>query len=695
MVELLHRERTIKVKIVYYGPPVGGKTTNLQVLHQHAQAQRRGEFISINSAQDRTILFDLLPLKAPGFRGYDIRLQTVAVPGQAMYAATRRLILKNADACVFVANSAADRWEENLQSFREMTQNLISHQLDPAALPLVLQYNKRDLPETTPVEFMDRALNARKTDAIPAVAVRGEGVLETFAAALLRSMQDLSKRYQIVQTQKGQTLTQWTQSAVVGMFGTTSLALEPNPLPVEPSPSARVVVPAPEPSTPPSAPLPPEIVPPPPPEPPPERQQVKIALSPEAEKMAGLGPDARANETLVESYAQASTQLSSALADAKEERDGVRRRVEDLQQVLSSAQGLLAGQPLDPTLRAVLLRLADAAGSSYASFLMPRAEGGFRSAAFRGALSEEPLLRTQTGQRYMQARILNESEPRLHTASDALDLGDALDAVEPRFGAVLAVPIRTPRGLLGLALLYFVHDAVLPGPEVLGHLGLVARAFSSSLELHAALETVRNAEKSMEVAVQGTASMRGLTEVVGFLESLRDEFASMRRRPDIPPWFLSEFTKLSPGLLGALAASRALVAFTRGRIEKEPVAVEELLGDLADEAVDLQSGGDAASVAGERVLLRLALKALLDRARHGSAGVRATLRLAVEGQKLRVLVDETPPPVGFLGAPVEEGPATPALALGFVQRVMELHGGQLAVENAGPGSRYVLTLPLA
>jgi hypothetical protein len=85
MVELNHRERTIKIKIVYYGPPLGGKTTNLQVLHQHALASRRGEMVSINSAQDRTILFDLLPLKAAGFRGFDLRLQLLAVPGQAMY----------------------------------------------------------------------------------------------------------------------------------------------------------------------------------------------------------------------------------------------------------------------------------------------------------------------------------------------------------------------------------------------------------------------------------------------------------------------------------------------------------------------------------------------------------------------------------------------------------------------------------
>ncbi len=694
MVELLHRERTIKLKIVYYGPPVGGKTTNLQVLHQHAQAQRRGEFISINSAQDRTILFDLLPLKAPGFRGYDLRLQTVAVPGQAMYAATRRLILKNADACVFVANSAADRWEENLQSFQEMTRNLLAHQLDPAALPLVLQYNKRDLPETTPIEFMDRALNARRTDALQAVALRGEGVLETFSAVLLRAMQDLSNRYQIVQAQKGQTLSLWTQSAIVGMFGTTSLALEPNPLAPDPPaagprsaasspPDLGVSKPAP----------PPEIVPPPPPEPPPERKLVRVALPAEAVRMAAMGPDARANETLVESYAKAGEQLSTALADAKEERDVMRRRVEDLQQVLNAAQGLLSGQPLDPTLRAVLLRLSDAAGSSYATFLQPRPDKSFRAAAFRGDLGEDPMLRTSAGQRYMQARMLSDSEPRLHTTADALDLGDALDAVEPRFGAVLVVPVRTPRGLLGLGMLYFVPDGVLPGPAVMGHLSMVARALSSTLDLHATLETVRGAERSLEVAVQGTASVRGLSELVAFLEALRDEFAGMRRRPGIPPWFLTEFTKLSPGLSGALATSRALMAFTRGAIEKEPVEVDELVSDLEGDDVQIELLARGASVSGDRVLLRLALKALLDHARHGAKGVSVPLRIACEAGRLKVYLSETPPPVGFLGVPVDSVP--PGLAVGFVRRVVELHAGQVSVEQGGSGDRYEIGLPLA
>jgi hypothetical protein len=704
MVELNHRERTIKVKIVYYGPPIGGKTTNLQVLHQYAQATRRGELISINSAQDRTILFDLLPIRTSGFRGFDLRLQILAVPGQAMYAATRRLVLKGADSLVFVANSAADRWEENIQSFREMTQNLLTHQLDPAALPLVLQYNKRDLPEVTPVEFMDRALNARRVDAVPAIAVRGEGVLETFSAILLRTMQDLAQRYQIIETRRGQTLQQWTQATIVGLFGTTSLALEPNPLAVEappetPAPGAAPA--APPPSHPPAAPAPHRAAgsaaPAPPavasrqasstPVAPPDpwaavRRSVKVTLPEEAVKMAGAGPDARANETLVESYAQASAQLSVAIEELREERDLMRRRFEDLQQILISAQELIAGQPLEPTLRSILGRMAESVNADQASFLLQEGDH-LRAAALRGGLASDPLLHVAAGARHVKARFLSETEPHVHQAADSLDLGDALESQEPRFGAVTVVPVRTPRVLLGLAMLYHTGDASLPSPDALAHLALVSRALSASLELATTLETVRNAERSLHLAVAGTASARGLQEIVGFLEAVRDEFGAMRRRPDVPSAFLQEFVRLAPGLAGALSTARSLLAFSRGEIQKEAVVVEDLMADLTGPGSPPEIGPGVPPLLGDPPLLRLAIRALVDHAR-GPSGSAAS-----PAPRIHVTADSGRVRLAVSGPGMASGPS---LALSFVRRVADLHGATLAIEPDGGGSRYTLSL---
>jgi hypothetical protein len=671
MVELNHRERTIKVKIVYYGPPVGGKTTNLQVLHQHAQQARRGELISINSAQDRTILFDLLPLKAAGFRGFDLRLQVLAVPGQVTYAATRRLVLKGADALVFVANSATDRWEENIQSFREMTQNLLVNQLDPSGLPLVLQYNKRDLPEVTAVEFMDRALNARNLDAIPAVAVRGEGVLETFSAILLRSMQDLSSRYQIVNTGKGVSIQQWVRQTITGMFGTMALAVEPNPVPAEPHPELTAAAVFESPAA--------------PPPPPAERRTVRVSIPEDLARRAdGLGPDARANETLVESYAQASSQLGNALEGVREERDTSRRRLEDMQQALTAAQDVLAGQPLEPTLRGILGRLAQSAGASHASFLRPDVSGNLRPVALLD-LAEDPLLRVPSGVRHVATRFLKETEPRVHQTADNLDLGDALEANAPPLSAVVAVPVRTPGGLQALAMLYYEADAALPGAEALAHLGQLARALSASLELVRALETVRNAERSLSLAVAGTASVRGLEEVTASLNELRDRLGAMRGRPDAPGWFVAEFAQLAPSLSSALSTARSLLAFSRGEIQREPVGVDDLMAHLAGREVVIDMAPGVGSVSGDAVLLRLALASLLDQARSSGDHLPLEVRAVSEGGRVSISVSGE-------GLSPSSGRAPSDMDLTLVRRIAELHGGSFTQEVQGFACRYVLHL---
>ena len=795
MVELNHRDRQIKVKIVYYGPPVGGKTTNLQILHEHAEAARRGEMISINSAQDRTILFDLLPLRSAGFRGFDLRLQILAVPGQAMYATTRRLVLKNADSLVFVANSAADRWEENLQSFREMTQNLLAHRLDPATMPLVFQYNKRDLPKVLDMEFMDRALNARKVDSIPAVAVRGDGVLETFSAILMRTIQDLAKRYAVLEATKGQPAWQWTQQAVLSMFGTTGLGGEAKPLadqspakgtpavasvstrassapasephlvapPLGPRPSppppaaARTVAvspsslpslanapPAPAAARPaiPEAPLPPPSAPPrekpgsktvppwgpdaraPVPRPSsvafgpsaagravlpvvvvptaptrradtrPLRTVVRVSpqvVLPPAEEMARpplQGPDARAQETLVESYAEASAQLGTALNDLREERDRARARVKDLEGMVAAAQEILAGQALQETLAPVLLRMAEVAGAGHASFLMPEGPHRLRAGALLG-LSDDPLLVSTAAMRHVIEATEHDTAPRFHEGADNLDVGQALDGKEAPFAAVLAVPVRTPRGLQGVFSLYYNADAARPGEDTLAHLGSMARVLTGALELQATLETVRSAERALEMALAGTASARGLEEVVGSLLDLRERLALMRGRPGAPSWFGEEFAQLAPSLGTALQAGRSLLAFSKGEIQKDTIYLDELLGEVAAEHAAVQLAPGAEAVWGDQALVRLALRAMVEHVGGTATGGTLEIRATPTPGKVQLSV-------GLVGAPPGGPPAPNAsgLGLGVVRRIAELHGGSLTTESVpGEDDWLVLTLP--
>jgi mutual gliding-motility protein MglA len=665
MVELNHRQRSIKIKIVYYGPAVGGKTTNLQVLHQNVQPEHRGELVSINSAQDRTILFDLLPVKASGFRGFDLRLQVLAVPGQALYAATRRLVLKGADSLVFVANSAADRWEENVQSFREMTENLLAHQLDPSSLPLVIQYNKRDLPEVTPTEFMDRTLNARKVPAIPAVAVRGDGVLETFASILTATMEDLAVRYQIVDLARGQPLQQWTRQTMMTMFGTTTLVSE---VVAGATPARSALKPATdaENEDAPSAAS--------------DRRTLRIALPEDVVRVAAAGAAARAQEMLVESYAEAATRLTSELSDMREERDLARRRLEDIEIALGAAQDLAGGQPLEATLRRVLGPMSAAGRSRYASFLQPEGSRTVRAAALRG-LATEPLLRGSVGSRYVGERFLGETQPRTHLAVDALDLGEALTAGEPPFAAVTVVPVRSARRLLGLTLLYHTADDALPRPAELAHMGSMALALSASLELAAALDGSREADRLRQGALLGAAGLRSSRELLEILITLRDGLGGLRQAAGTGP-LRESFGRLTMPLVGALARSRAVLAVARGMPEREIIELAELLAELPEGEAIVATPCPVASISGDPTVLRLGLLALL----AASGGKRVEARNAGGYVKIRV-----GPAAPERAAAAEDFP--PSVYLSLAQRVAELHGGSVSRESDELATWLTLSLP--
>jgi signal transduction histidine kinase len=423
---------------------------------------------------------------------------------------------------------------------------------------------------------------------------------------------------------------------------------------------------------------------------------LRVPQPEDALRAASRGPDARANETLVESYAQAGTQLTAALEQVREERDVARRRLDDLQYSLTTAHEFLAGNPLEPTLRGILGRLTEAAGANQASFLVPDASRALRASALRG-LSEDPLLRVAVGVRHVTGRLLGLNEPLLQRVADSLDLGEALDGCEPPVAAVLSVPIRTPRGLQGIAMLYYSPDAALPGPDVLSHLGLISRALSAPLELARALDTVRHAERTLQLALAGTASVRGLEQVVTFLEELRDRQGGLRRRPDAPGWFLEEFARLSPSLSGALATARSLLSFSRGEVQKETVELEELVAELRDEGVAAQLGPGASTVTGDAVLLRLALRSLVDQARvaHALEGERLEIDARAEAGQVRISVGsrEGAAEEGF---PLEAGrPATRPNeeSLALVRRIAELHGGSLTLEGEGAAAtRYTLTL---
>lgn len=195
-----HTTREINAKIVYYGPGLCGKTTNIHFIYHRISPSQRGKLISLATETDRTLFFDFLPVEIGTIKNYKVRFHLYTVPGQVFYNATRKLVLKGADGVIFVADSQRAMMDANLESLSNLRDNLGDMGIDLDDFPLILQYNKRDLPDVFSIEEMNEALNKRGVPFYEAVATTGDGVLKTFTAAaklVLQHMQTFPDRHNL------------------------------------------------------------------------------------------------------------------------------------------------------------------------------------------------------------------------------------------------------------------------------------------------------------------------------------------------------------------------------------------------------------------------------------------------------------------------------------------------------------------
>lgn len=177
--QLDFKARELTVKLVYYGPALSGKTTNLQAIHELVTPESRGRLMTLETKDDRTLFFDLLPLSVQAGRGLSIRIKLFTVPGQVIHNATRRLVLQGADGVAFVADSQRSETKANAEAFVNLRKNLVDNGIDAASMPLVIQFNKRDLPEVRSDQEIDALAAKGKEPVFKASALRGKGVLET------------------------------------------------------------------------------------------------------------------------------------------------------------------------------------------------------------------------------------------------------------------------------------------------------------------------------------------------------------------------------------------------------------------------------------------------------------------------------------------------------------------------------------
>lgn len=190
-----YSSREINCKIVYYGPGLCGKTTNLQYIYKRTNPEQKGKLISLATEAERTLFFDFLPLSLGDIKGFKIRFHLYTVPGQVFYAASRKLILKGVDGVVFVADSQIERMESNMESIDDLQINLAEQGYELEKLPFIIQHNKRDLPNIVPLEEMNKILNHRNVLWFEAVAVTGKGVFETLKSIARQVLFELKKHY--------------------------------------------------------------------------------------------------------------------------------------------------------------------------------------------------------------------------------------------------------------------------------------------------------------------------------------------------------------------------------------------------------------------------------------------------------------------------------------------------------------------
>ncbi len=195
MVLFNYSTKELTAKVVYYGPGLCGKTTNLQWVHEKLPIKNKGKMLSLATETDRTLFFDFLPIEIGTIRGMKTRIQLYTVPGQVFYNATRRMVLKGADAVCFVCDSQEAMLDANLESFENMRQNLEANEIDPDEIPVVLQYNKRDLPNALPIEILNERMNPRNYPFYEAIAVKGIGVEDTLKAVTKLVFKALSVKY--------------------------------------------------------------------------------------------------------------------------------------------------------------------------------------------------------------------------------------------------------------------------------------------------------------------------------------------------------------------------------------------------------------------------------------------------------------------------------------------------------------------
>jgi signal transduction histidine kinase/signal recognition particle receptor subunit beta len=695
------RDKTIHAKVVYYGPPLGGKTTSLQHVHRVMDPERRTNLISLNTDQDRTLFFDFLPMNLGRIGDFTLRIQAFTVPGQVKYLLTRRYVLRGADAVVFVADSRTSERKSNVASLRDLKANLAANGLPWENVPLVLAYNKRDEAAVMEPDEMDRTLNERRVLRFETVATAGTGVFEAFAAATEAMVERIAGQYRIGAAGEAGRIVR----AALGKVHAASVMFRAAGGPAAPAADGSSVV----------------VV-----------------------DGTGTADPTLTTEQLLEKALDTNMRVAELLTEVQEARSDLQSRVGELTTLYRVSGSAAATLDEDRVVAAVVEGAAAALRTGHASILLRDAEdGSLRERGVHGFLYD-PLVGGGGGGPAAGPvlGLLRAGEPVLVTEEGPPGVLAAVRAREPSVRAAVAAPLRVREEDRGLMVVYYTGAGLDPGPSEVRFLGALAAGASVALEnarLHGRLERF-NRELEAKVA-ERTRDLEGALRELRQLDQMKEDFLStmshelmtplagirssaeiLRSYDDLTPAeradFLSGIGQETDRLTSRLQDILDLSSLDAGRVKfaPGPTNVRDVLQRSLErtrpafEARRVRVGvwpqASLPRVLGDAKWLGRALDHLLENAaKFSPEGAEADVTVERDGPWVKLSVRDRGPgiPAGErdsvferfkqAGQVLTDKPPGIGAGLPLARRIVEGNGGEIGIEG-GPGRGTVVWIRL-
>ena len=688
MVQFKHTQREIQFKVVYYGPALGGKTTNLEALHELTDPRGETQLVSLKTAEDRTLFFDFLPFDVGEIQGYHIRFQVYTVPGQVHYNTTRKVVLAGSDAVIFVADSQPDRAQENFISWENMKANLLANKMDLSQTTTVIQCNKRDLPGIMTPEEVLAAMRVTGPAVTLASALSGEGVVETFMTCVEQSLVLFSERFKL--DQKGAT----PERLLKGIREVFTPFLDRRRKGYQPADS-RVAVAT-------SAPI--------------------HSLSEEEQLEAAL---------------QSSTQLAEEFQEAHLLSRMYQARLKEMTALFEIGRSLADSSGVEEALTLTARNLMEARPGWKVSVFAPR--GGTPVLIECVGQESDPLWEADApGAGNLALSLLQRNERmRLDNLQDRLQ--ELKAAPPPDLGEALAIPLGPPGAPAGHYIIYCPPDQPFSKEEE-RFLSLLEQLVTPRLITLGLVQELAEANERLEVKVMDrTADLRlALTQLTeldqlkrAFLNNVSHEMktplTNIRSYADLLKRYPQQREKNLDEYLGIIHDETVhmetmvsdLLSYTkvkepaRGEFCDLPAVLEDVLQAVAPKieekrlTVNLQKGQEALFYEINREDAAVLFRQILDNAiQFSPEGVKVKLYLLQDPKKVIFAARDYGP--GFpkdqqerLLEPIEpdkpQVPSykTPGLGMGLflVKEVLAKYGGVIAIENMEPGSNVLVELP--